>query len=454
MHNYLIAITMLAFVLFWQTNEAQAQTFQDVTEDEYYYEAVEQLVERGIINKSNYFQPENELTRGQMAKMIALALGLETKKVNDPKYKDVPKEHQFYPYIAALENAGIINGYSDGTYGVNKKVTRAHMAKFIVNSFEFERSEAPYFELGDVKIGTEVYQNAATLYFHEVLEVPYIYRPNEYIQRFEAAHIIASSINEKTYTKIRISFDDLGFSMFQNDGEYRSFVVHKPELLVSRIDALNHELVLYVFEEGQTGISEESGEIPAIQLDVDKNLHVTYELKNQFDSQYKAQQPLYFYSDENQQIRALYLEQMSGNEKGKYLLTEEVEEDEYYEYVDIYPERPNEIFKIIIEYTDGKTAESYVQSKENETSLYLVELIIATENKVKIVEPKHLLGYTLAEGNESAVGIFNNKTPDYIEIAEPGTYTFNVAYSESELVKAIVEVFELDGKMMYYVTYE
>ncbi|MER2000783.1 MAG: S-layer homology domain-containing protein [Lysinibacillus sp.] len=74
--------------------ETSAQTFEDVPTSVEYYEAVEMLVEKGAVSKAKKFNPSNDITRGQLAKILAISLDLNTKTVKNPKFKDVPTTHQ------------------------------------------------------------------------------------------------------------------------------------------------------------------------------------------------------------------------------------------------------------------------------------------------------------------------------------------------------------------------
>ncbi|RKJ71489.1 S-layer homology domain-containing protein, partial [Butyricicoccus sp. 1XD8-22] len=70
------------------------------------------------------------------ASIIVKVLGLDISNVKDPGFKDVPPSHQFYPYIAALANKGIVGGYSDGRFGVNDPLRRGQMTKILVDGFQ------------------------------------------------------------------------------------------------------------------------------------------------------------------------------------------------------------------------------------------------------------------------------------------------------------------------------
>ncbi|MCM3386831.1 S-layer homology domain-containing protein [Ureibacillus chungkukjangi] len=124
--------------------EAASVTFKDLDSSNSHYAAIMDLVDRGIIKgyPDNTFKPGQSLTRAHAALILAKVLKLDTKNVTDPKFKDVPKSHPYYYEIAALQNAGIIKGYEDGTYGTTKTLTRGHMAVIIQNAFELEAGNA------------------------------------------------------------------------------------------------------------------------------------------------------------------------------------------------------------------------------------------------------------------------------------------------------------------------
>lgn len=115
-------------------------TFPDVKTSDYFYDAVMELSERGVINgfEDGTFRPNNNVTRGQAAVIIAGVLGLNTNNVTNPGFKDVPTSHPYYGAISALANAGYINGFEDGTFGATQPITRNQMAIIIAKAFKLE----------------------------------------------------------------------------------------------------------------------------------------------------------------------------------------------------------------------------------------------------------------------------------------------------------------------------
>lgn len=116
---------------------ASSVHYKDVKTSDNFYSAVESLIEQKAISRTNEkFRPYENVTRGQASSIIAKVLELDIENVKDPKFKDVPKSHQFYKYIAALENAGLVKGKGNGVFGINDPLTRGQMSSILVKGFE------------------------------------------------------------------------------------------------------------------------------------------------------------------------------------------------------------------------------------------------------------------------------------------------------------------------------
>jgi alpha-tubulin suppressor-like RCC1 family protein len=145
------------------TFQVSLDRFSDVPYGHRNYTHINALVGLGIINgySDNTFRPNNTLTRAQAAIMIVRAIGLSTEGVSS-NFTDVLPSHAAYKFISAAYQAGIINGYSDGTFRPNANVTRAQIAIMVQRAFNVQAS-------GIVVSFTDVPEGYAPKKFIEIL---------------------------------------------------------------------------------------------------------------------------------------------------------------------------------------------------------------------------------------------------------------------------------------------
>lgn len=136
-----------------------AHQFSDVSTKHINYNDIQFLVERGVIDKTPAYGVKNIVTREEVAVMVAKAAGLNGTQ-RTTKFSDVPKSNKNSGYIQSAVEAGIINGYTDGTFGPNQKVTRGHMAAFIARAFDLPNGTVTF---KDVRKGHTVYEAVTQL---------------------------------------------------------------------------------------------------------------------------------------------------------------------------------------------------------------------------------------------------------------------------------------------------
>ncbi|MEG0259792.1 MAG: S-layer homology domain-containing protein, partial [Lysinibacillus sp.] len=131
-------------------------------------DAIMNLVERKVISgyPDGTFKPAKSITRTQAAKILAGALKLDTKNIKNPNFKDVPVSDPNYPYIAALANKGIING-SNGKFNPQNPITRGQMAKMIVKGFDLPLANGKL-PFTDVPANSEYVPYIQTLYSNAI----------------------------------------------------------------------------------------------------------------------------------------------------------------------------------------------------------------------------------------------------------------------------------------------
>lgn len=117
--------------------------YADVAADADYAGAVELLSALGILQGDDLgnFNPDNTITRAEFAAVVCRALGLEN-AANGAKgatqFTDVAADHWASGYINLATQNGIINGYGDGTFGPEDKVTYEQAVKMLVCALGFE----------------------------------------------------------------------------------------------------------------------------------------------------------------------------------------------------------------------------------------------------------------------------------------------------------------------------
>lgn len=87
-------------------------------------------------------QPQGAITRAEVATIFFRLLSDETRDLywtKDNGYTDVKAGDWFNNAVSTLSNAGIINGYPDGTFRPNAPITRAEMAKVIAMFAELNK---------------------------------------------------------------------------------------------------------------------------------------------------------------------------------------------------------------------------------------------------------------------------------------------------------------------------
>ena len=110
--------------------------FKDVASSHPAYEAIKTLNIDGIVSGyvNQEFRPTVSVTRGQAAAMINRELKLTPKSTS--KFSDVGTTHSFAKDITAMNEAGILAGYSSGKFGVNDLLSKAPLAVILERAFK------------------------------------------------------------------------------------------------------------------------------------------------------------------------------------------------------------------------------------------------------------------------------------------------------------------------------
>lgn len=111
--------------------------FSDMNGNESYYEAVDELSDRGVINgyyESDEFRPNNNITRAEFCAMLARANGYssENYKVATMPFTDIVKDRWDEKFISFCFTNNYINGYEDKSFQPTGNVTCEQAVKMVV----------------------------------------------------------------------------------------------------------------------------------------------------------------------------------------------------------------------------------------------------------------------------------------------------------------------------------
>jgi hypothetical protein len=172
--------------------------FSDVQSTDYFYEAVRYLYCIGAISgyADGTFRPYNNTTRGQLSKIIVLAEGWTLYTPPSPTFSDVPATDAFYTYIETAHSQGIISGYADNTFRPGNNVTRGQLSKIIVlaQSWAIYTPPAPTFS--DVPATDSFYSFIETAFYHSIISgyADNTFRPGNSATRGQISKIVYLAI--------------------------------------------------------------------------------------------------------------------------------------------------------------------------------------------------------------------------------------------------------------------
>jgi hypothetical protein len=142
----------------WEVINPAAATFSDVPYGSTFYTFVETAARHGIINgyecgspepcdpqRRPIFRPFADVTRGQLAKIVALSAGWPIQDPPQATFSDVAYGSTFYTFIETAVRHGIINGYECGSpepcdpqrrpvFRPANPATRGQIAKIVYNA--------------------------------------------------------------------------------------------------------------------------------------------------------------------------------------------------------------------------------------------------------------------------------------------------------------------------------
>lgn len=138
---------VLAFAMIFSMGIINTFAYSDVTAGTLVDEAVSILSNLSILTgfEDGTFRPDETVTRAQMAAIICRTLGYESQAESskgETVFTDVAADHWASGYINVAQAQQIINGYGNGLFGPEDKVTYEQAVKMIVSALGYDLAAA------------------------------------------------------------------------------------------------------------------------------------------------------------------------------------------------------------------------------------------------------------------------------------------------------------------------
>lgn len=156
-------------------------------------ESIEYLVEKEAVQgyADGTFRPNNKLTRAHAAKILAVSLNLPVQESATSTFRDTTN-HWADPYIAAIQTElkNVIKGYPDGNFRPNRPITRAQLTKMMVEAYDLTRDPTTHIYFSDMPDAYAQY--IQTLGSLGIVQGPVKgeFRPYENVTRLQMAAMI------------------------------------------------------------------------------------------------------------------------------------------------------------------------------------------------------------------------------------------------------------------------
>lgn len=194
------AVTLLFFALVSIVpghSSAQFQ-FSDISPDKEYYEQVHYIADLGIVNQVSKFNPGDNLTRAQAAKMLVIASKKQDMPTPAVDFKDLKPGTEQYDYASRAVELGYFKKKSDGSFKPNEKLKRDEMGYALSVAFNLTEKvtvDRPLM-LTDMK-NHSFAEQINGLYYGGVSQGDAgKFLPNDYLTRSQFALFVARALND------------------------------------------------------------------------------------------------------------------------------------------------------------------------------------------------------------------------------------------------------------------
>ncbi len=128
--------------------QEEPSSFSDLENVAWAQEAINALAADGIINGmgDGRFEPERSITREEFVAMLVKAFDIPASDT-DAGFTDAAADAWYASALAAAKQAGLVNGYEDGSFGVGQEITREDVTVFLYRAQNLDSTKTEESEL-------------------------------------------------------------------------------------------------------------------------------------------------------------------------------------------------------------------------------------------------------------------------------------------------------------------
>lgn len=118
----------------------QKPRFEDVPRGSWYFDSVEKIAEIGLFagTSETEFSPDAEMTRAMLVTVLHRLDG-KPQTESTKTFRDVPAGQWYSEAVAWASANGIVNGYTENTFGTNDAITRQDMVTILYRYLQYKK---------------------------------------------------------------------------------------------------------------------------------------------------------------------------------------------------------------------------------------------------------------------------------------------------------------------------
>lgn len=205
-----LAGTVTAAVVASAVAPAASAAFNDVPATDSHAENIARAAEMGLINgKDGNFMPYQDITRGQVAKILARYIG-EVDTTGTEQFTDVAKstDEELKKDALTVRAAGIFKG-SNGELKSDAPITRQEMATVLVRLFELKDLADKESEVTDVDSAWETHRESIKILSENGVTTVKEFNPLENVKRAQFATFMINGIDVTTPVETELKVESV-----------------------------------------------------------------------------------------------------------------------------------------------------------------------------------------------------------------------------------------------------